>query len=108
MSVSRLHAHYDLLKNSGRTSASGPNIQNIPRKRKKKHPGKRDAFDPRRCFVSAEGKLFYVVDYVSIELRTLAQSLLSQFRLDSVMARRLNDWVDVHRYVAARVRLTGH
>src|SRR5262249_18187269 len=108
MSVSRLHPHYDLLKNSGRTSASGPNIQGIPRKRKKKHPGKRDAFDPRRCFISAEGKLCYVPDYVSIELRTLAQALLSQFGLDSVMARRLNDWVDVHRYVAARVRLTGH
>ena len=108
MSVSRLHSHYDLLKNSGRTSASAPNIQNIPRKRKKKHPGKRDAFDLRRCFVPAEGKIFYVVDYSSIELRTLSQSLLSQFRLDSVMARKLNEGVDVHRYVAARVRLTGH
>jgi DNA polymerase I-like protein with 3'-5' exonuclease and polymerase domains len=108
MGLSRLHAHYDLLKNSGRTSASAPNIQNIPRKRKKKHPGKRDAFDLRRCFVPAEGKFFYVVDYSSIELRTLSQSLRTQFGLDSVMARKLNEGVDLHRFVAARVRLTGH
>src|SRR5262249_2468859 len=107
MSVSRLHPHYDLLKNSGRQSASGPNVQCIPRKRKKKPPGKPDAFDLRRCFVPAEGKLFYVADYASVELRTLSQSLLSQFGLDSVMARKLNEGVDVHRFVAARVRLTG-
>jgi len=107
MDASRLHSHYDLLKNSGRTSASSPNIQNIPKKRKRKQPTKRDAFDLRRCFVPAEGKIFYVVDYASIELRTLAQALVTQFRLDSVMAKNINEGVDLHRFVAARMKLTG-
>jgi DNA polymerase I-like protein with 3'-5' exonuclease and polymerase domains len=108
MSAARLHPHYDPLKNTGRTSASAPNIQSAPRKRKRKKPGPRDAFDVRRCFAPAPGKVFYVVDYSCVELRTLAQALMTQFGLDSVMARKLNSGVDLHRFVAARLRLTGH
>jgi DNA polymerase I-like protein with 3'-5' exonuclease and polymerase domains len=107
MDAARLHPHYDLLKNTGRTSASSPNIQNIPRQRKKKRPDKRDAFDLRRCFAPAAGKVFYVADYSSIELRTLAQTVLTQFGLGSVMARKLNEGVDLHRFVAARMKVTG-
>jgi hypothetical protein len=107
MGATRLHPHYDLLKNSGRTSASAPNIQNIPRKRKKKKPGARDAFDLRRCFVPAINKIFYIADYSSVELRTLAQALTTQFGLDSVMARKLNTGVDLHSFVAARMKATG-
>jgi DNA polymerase I-like protein with 3'-5' exonuclease and polymerase domains len=107
MDATRLHPRYDVLKNTGRTSASSPNIQNVPKKRKRKRPGARDAFDLRRCFVPAAGKLFYVADYSAVELRTLAQALLTQFGLDSVLARKLNAGVDVHRFVAARMKATG-
>jgi hypothetical protein len=107
MGADRLHPRYDVLKNTGRTSASDPNIQNIPRKRKKKKPGARDAFDLRRCFVPAAGKLIYAADYVSLELRTLAQALITQFGLDPVLARKLNQRVDLHRFLAARMKLTG-
>jgi DNA polymerase I-like protein with 3'-5' exonuclease and polymerase domains len=107
MDAARLHPHYDLLKVTGRTSASSPNIQNIPRKRKKKKPGARDAFDLRRCFVPAPGTLFYVADYSGLELRTLSQALITQFGLDPVLARKVNEGVDLHRFVAARMKLTG-
>jgi hypothetical protein len=105
MNEPRVHAHYDVLKNTGRTSASNPSIQNLPKK-KKKRKGRQDDFDVRRCFVPAPGKIFYVADYSSIELRTLAQSLMTQFGLDSHMARALNAGQDVHRLVAARMKAT--
>jgi DNA polymerase I-like protein with 3'-5' exonuclease and polymerase domains len=102
MDAGRIHPHYDLLKNTGRTGSSGPNIQGFPRKKKGKV-----AFDVRRCFVPAEGKLFYVADYASIELRTLSQALLTQFKLDSHMARAINAGQDLHRLVAARMKATA-
>jgi hypothetical protein len=37
----------------------------------------------------------------------LSQALSSQFGLDSVLARKLIQGVDVHRFVAARMKLTG-
>jgi DNA polymerase I-like protein with 3'-5' exonuclease and polymerase domains len=107
MSEARLHPHYDLLKNTGRTSASSPNVQNVPRQRKRKKPRATDAFDLRRCFVPAPGKLFYVADYSGVELCSLGQALRTQFGLDSVLARKINEGVDLHRFVAARMKLTG-
>ena len=79
MQSPRIHPHYDLLKNTGRTSSSGPNIQGFPKKPRKK--GKAD-FDLRGCFVPGPGKVFYVADYSNVELRTLSQALRTQFRLE--------------------------
>src|SRR5262249_54531839 len=95
-----IHSYYDPIKNSGRTSASSPNIQNLPRKRKE------EAFDIRGCFVPGPGKVLYVADYKSIELRTLSQARLTQFHQDSAMAGALNDGVDLHELLAASMMVT--
>jgi len=104
MDQTRIHPHYDILKVSGRTGSSNPNIQGFPKKSKKK--GKL-RFDIRRCFVPAEGKLFYVADYKTIELCLLCQALITQFRQHSEMAKAINAGKDVHRLVAARMKATG-
>jgi DNA polymerase I-like protein with 3'-5' exonuclease and polymerase domains len=103
MGATRIHPHYDFLKNTGRTGSRGPNIQGFPKKSGKK--GK-ISFDLRRCFVPAPGKIFYVADYASIELRTLSQALITQFDSDSAMARAINAGQDLHRLVAARMKAT--
>lgn len=103
MDTTRVHAHYDVLKDTGRTSTSGPNIQGFPAKKNK---GKQAGFDIRRCFIPSAGKLFYVPDYSTVELRTLSQSVMTQFKLDSEMARVINSGKDVHRIVAARMKVT--
>jgi len=100
MDVARIHSHYDFLKNSGRTCSSNPNIQGFPKK------GKKQQYDIRRCFVPAAGKIFYVVDYASVELRTLAQLLLTQFGLDSAMAKAINAGKNLHKLVAAVMKIT--
>jgi DNA polymerase I-like protein with 3'-5' exonuclease and polymerase domains len=97
----RIHPRYDLLKNTGRTSSRGPNIQGFPKPSEKKD--KAD-FNLRSCFVPAKGKLFYIPDYATIELRTLSQALMMQFGLDSHMAEDINTAVDLHRVVAARMK----
>jgi DNA polymerase I-like protein with 3'-5' exonuclease and polymerase domains len=106
MDTQRVHSHYDALKTTGRTSASGPNIQNLPKQRDKKK-GKQHEFDIRRCFVAPEGKVLYVVDYAGIELRTLAQALKTQFNLDSQLAKAINAGADLHRLVAARMKASA-
>lgn len=58
-----VHTRYVPLVNSGRTSASEPNLQNLPR-----------AGGVRECFVPREGYVFVFCDFDSQELRTLAQS----------------------------------
>lgn len=90
---SRLHPSFDVLKNTGRTSSMGDiNAQNLPRDDR-----------VRRCFVPAAGHDFLDADYSTVELATLAQSVLSQFGGRSVMAEAINAGVDLHRLVAARV-----
>ena len=58
-----IHANYDLLKNTGRTGSSSPNMQNLPRK-----GGIREMFKPVK-----EGNVFIDIDYSSVELATFAQ-----------------------------------
>ena len=61
----RLRTRYDSLVQTGRTSSSAPNLQNLPRK-----GGLRD------CFVASEGHTLVLCDYDNAEMRTLAQSVL--------------------------------
>lgn len=86
---------YNVLVATGRTSSFGElNAQNLP---------KDDSV--RGCFVPRPGHKFVVADYAAIELRTLAQALISQFGLNSELATQLNSGTDPHRRLAAR--LTG-
>jgi DNA polymerase I-like protein with 3'-5' exonuclease and polymerase domains len=88
-----VHTNYDCLKETGRTSSSSPNIQNLPRE-----PGVRE------CFVPRPGYAFVACDYDSQELRALSQCLMDLFG-KSELARRYsaNPSYDPHTVFAARL-----
>jgi len=85
----RVHPRYNLLVNTGRTSCSKPNFQQLPK-----------AGGIRECFVAKEGHSFIITDYSAIELATLAQTTYDMYG-DSEMRRRINSGADLHRYYAS-------
>jgi hypothetical protein len=80
---------YTIMVRTGRTSCSGPNIQQIPRK---------GGF--REIFVARPGHLLLAVDYSFIELRTLAAVCLALFGR-STLADVIRAGIDPHAYTAA-------
>jgi DNA polymerase I-like protein with 3'-5' exonuclease and polymerase domains len=93
MSKRVLHPSFNVLARSGRTTSFGEiNAQNLP---------KDDSV--RSCFVPSDGHVFIDADYSMIEMVTLAQACLGQFRIRSMMAEAINADKDLHRLVAARV-----
>lgn len=60
-----INPYYNVMVDSGRTSSSGPNIQNQPRKG-----------GVRECFVPRQGYVYVGCDYHTAELRSLAQYCL--------------------------------
>ena len=90
-----LHPTFDVLKNTGRTSAFGDlSSQNLPRDER-----------VRSLFVPSPGHVFIDADYSGVEMVTLAQAVLSQFGGRSSMADAINARVDLHSLIASR--LTG-
>jgi len=89
LTTDRVHPRYDLLKNTGRTSARGPNIQNPPRV-----GGIRELFKPK------EDHVFLVVDYSFIELCTLAQTTYSKYGF-SRLRDIINSGKDPHKAFAS-------
>lgn len=98
-----INVSYNVLVNSGRTSAygrhddianeqSGCNIQNLP-------TGRRVA-GTRECFVPRKGHTFSSVDYNTLELRSLAQVCFWLFG-KSRMLEVLNTGRDLHLAMAA-------
>lgn len=85
-----IHTSYGLAA-SGRTTSSGPNIQNLRRKE-----GIREAFTPRPGYVFAQA------DYAALELHTLAQVCMELFG-HSKLAEALNAGRDPHSEMAARI-----
>lgn len=89
----RLHPRFKVLVNTGRTSSFGDiNAQNLPRDDR-----------IRRCVVPSPGHVFLDADYATIEMATLAQSLVTQFGANSQMAKAINEGKDLHTLVAAKV-----
>ena len=86
---SRVHPRYDILKNTGRTGCSSPNIQQLPR----------DG-DIRSMFKAREGNTLLITDYSAIELATLAQHVYTT-QGSSVMRNKINDGTDLHKYYAS-------
>lgn len=86
---SHVNPRYNLLVNTGRTSCSSPNFQQLP-----KMGGIREMFKAK------EGHTFIITDYSAIELATLAQVLYSRYNR-SVMRQKINQGIDLHRYYAA-------
>jgi DNA polymerase I-like protein with 3'-5' exonuclease and polymerase domains len=86
---SRIHPRYNLLVNTGRTSCAKPNIQQLPR-----------GGCIRSMYVAKTGHSLIITDYAAIELATLAQVLLNKYG-HSVMAQKINDGIDLHKYYAS-------
>ncbi len=85
-----VHCRYGLAE-SGRTTCSKPNIQNL-----RKLPGIRE------CFVPREGRIFIQGDYPQLELYTLAQCCYSWFGA-STLGEMLKKGIDPHTAFAARL-----
>lgn len=85
----RIHARYDLLKNTGRTGCSKPNMQQLPRQG-----------GIRQLFRAEEGNTFIITDYSAVELCTLAQITYNKFG-HSVMREKINNGDDLHKYYAS-------
>lgn len=85
-----VHTRYGLAE-TGRTTSSKPNIQNLRRK-----AGIREAFIPR------QGKILFAADYPQLELYTLAQCCVKWFGF-SRLADALNAGLDPHNAVAAQI-----
>lgn len=85
-----LHPRYGLAE-TGRSTCSKPNIQNLRR-----FPGIRE------CIVPREGRVFAQADYPQLELYTLAQCCVSWIGY-SKLADALNAGLDPHLSVAAQI-----
>lgn len=92
--VGTLHASYNVLVRSGRTSSFNPNQQNPPR-----------VGGYRECFKAPEGMVFCSLDYAAQELATLAQVCLNLFG-ESQLAYAINEGLDPHLWFALRLLKT--
>lgn len=86
-----IQSRFEPLVESGRTSSSKPNIQNLPREK-----GLREVFVPRK------GNLFVACDYDLAELRSLGQVCLTILGY-SKLADALNNGMDPHLSLAAQI-----
>jgi len=82
-----VHPRYNLLVNTGRTSCSKPNFQQLP-----KFGGIREMFIP-----TSKDDTFIITDYAAVELATLAQVSYSTYGY-STMRDRINNGDDLHKY----------
>lgn len=89
--VQPIHSHFEEILATGRTSSSGPNIQNVRRLE-----------GIRECFVPREGNVFIDSDYGKLELHTLAQLCIWWLGWSS-LATTLNAGRDPHTDVAAQI-----
>lgn len=86
-----VNPRYDVLKETGRTSAFQPNIQQQPRQ-----GGVRELYRP------PAGHAFLDADYSTVELVALAQACLDLFG-HSAMAEAINAGQDLHLVTAAQI-----
>lgn len=85
----RIHPRYNAILNTGRTSCSNPNFQQLPREG-----------GIRELFVAKSGHTFIITDYSAIELVTLAQITYQRYGF-SKMRDMINDGIDLHKYYAS-------
>jgi DNA polymerase-1 len=82
----RVHPFFSPLKKTGRTSCSGPNLQNVPRK------------GPYRgVYIAPHGWVLYACDYSQLELCCLAQTCYTRYG-ESVMLDLINEGMDLHQW----------
>ena len=81
----RVHPNYNVLVRTGRTSASKPNLQQVPREG-----------GVRECYVPTDEYLFLILDYSFIELVTLSAICLQRYG-QSRMAEVIREGQDPSR-----------
>lgn len=101
---------YTTVVDSGRTSSSGPNVQNFPARlnadeRRAKAEGFEGPFgkDIRGCVIPREGKCFLVADYSAIELAALAQVIANIAGEVTELGKTINSGADGHIYLLSRM-----
>jgi len=85
-----VHGRFNPILNTGRTSMSRPNLQQIPRS-----GGIRECFVPKKA-----NKKFFIIDYSGMENAMLSQVLINKYGY-SEMASKINAGMDLHRYYAS-------
>lgn len=112
---------FNALVNSGRTSSSGPNVQNFPARKKMEEKimlaeldeditdeervasGFIIGPDIRGCFIPRPGKVFISADYSAIEMAAFAQLYRNLFGKIGTMGEAINDGKDLHLYVVQEI-----
>lgn len=85
----KIHPRYNLLVNTGRTSCSKPNFQQLPK-----------LGGIREMFTASKGNTLLITDYSAIELATLSQVTYDRYGY-SKMREQINNGSDLHRYYAS-------
>jgi DNA polymerase-1 len=88
----RVHPHFSPLVKTGRTSCSGPNLQQVPRKE-----------GLRGMYVAPPGYVLYAVDYAQIELCALSHNCYKRFGF-SKMGDIINTGEDIHSWFGNKIR----
>jgi DNA polymerase-1 len=98
-----VHTHYDLAE-TGRTTSSKPNIQNLNTGRVKRKNSVAQRLRPgiRQAFIPRPGRVFMQADYPQLELYTLAQCCYTWLGF-SKLGDTLKAGLDPHLAVAARI-----
>lgn len=99
-----INAKYTCILETGRTSCSSPNLQNLPRGDDRSELGKLSK-RVRECFIPRPGYVFCSCDYNALELRTLAQTCYEVVGHSS-LGDSLNEGKDPYLVFAAE-RLLG-
>jgi DNA polymerase I len=81
---------------SGRFSARGPNLQQMPKRREAGF---------RKIFAAPAGKLVMALDYSQIELRAVAELISDWFGFDSILRQSFAAGLDAH--IATAMPMTG-
>jgi DNA polymerase-1 len=93
----RLHASFPIAgASTGRFSARGPNLQQMPK-------GRQKGF--RRIFAAPVGQLIMALDYSQIELRAVAEFISDWFGVDSILRQCFAAGLDAH--TATAMLMTG-
>ncbi|QDV34650.1 DNA polymerase [Tautonia plasticadhaerens] len=91
LDADRIYPRYNPIVVTGRTSCSGPNVQQVPK-----------AAGFREAIVASPGHLLLQLDYAAIELRTLAH-ICEQRYGRSVLADVIRGGIDPHVFTAGRI-----
>ena len=89
----RVHARYSVIKSTGRTSCSGPNLQNIP-----------GGDGIRELYAAPPGCVLVSIDYNQLELCSLAQHCYTTYGY-SRMRELINAGLDLHSWFAGKSSL---